>query len=37
MFAVELTTRVNRAVARTRLAWEDGYPLMTILECDETA
>lgn len=37
MFSVDLTTRVNRAVARTRLAWEDGYPLMKILECDETA
>jgi len=36
MFAVELTTRVNRAVVRTRLAWENGYPLMTILDCDET-
>ena len=35
MFDVEILTRVGFAYCRARLAPENGYPLMRIVECNE--
>jgi dihydroneopterin aldolase len=35
MFDVEIVTRVGFAYCRARLAPQDGYPLMRIMECHE--
>jgi hypothetical protein len=35
MFHVEIVTRVGFAYCRARLSPEQGYPLMTIVECHE--
>jgi hypothetical protein len=37
MFDVEIVTRVGFSYCRARLAPENGYPLMRILECHEIA
>jgi hypothetical protein len=35
MFEVEILTRVGFSYCRARLAPENGYPLMSIVECNE--
>jgi len=37
MFEVEILTRVGFSYCRARLAPENGYPLMRIVECNEIA